>query len=147
MSSKKSFTIDRSFWRRGAGRLDSEGINSPHGRTELRNKNGNACCLGHIAQQCGVTWSALTGVSLPSGLFGASRALLDGVLTDSLFDKLPNPKIVVMAAGINDSSAISDAEREEKLAELFAKSGIALTFHGEYLGGYLASLNEERRSE
>lgn len=135
---RRHFTIDRSFWRRGASRLDLR----PHGYTELHNKLGNACCLGHIAQQCGVTWAELTGTTMPGELSVASRAFLYGVLIDNKLDesdRLPNPDIAAVAASINDSITISDEVREAEITALFAESGITLTFHGEYLGGYLGS--------
>jgi len=80
-------------------------------------------------------------VSLPNNLPSAIRPRLYGVLVDcgELTDT-ENSDLVNEAASINDNAEISDATREEKLTELFAKSGITLTFQGEYLGGFLAEV-------
>jgi len=145
----KNFTVDRSFWHRGGWRLDSDSQRLGHGGAALRNDEGNACCLGHIANQCGLPWSELDGVELPGDLRSTSKPPLYGVLIDFESEELtdtentPNSDLVNEAAGINDNSKISDSEREEKLTELFLKSGIALTFHGEYLGGFLAKFDEQ----
>lgn len=136
---KKNFTIDRSFWVRGGQSREGQTM----GASSLRNEKGNACCLGHIANQCGVPWEAMVNASLPNDLRLAIRPLLYGVLIgygapiDSE-DMLPNSNIANEAARINDNSDISDVTREAALTTLFLKSGITLTFHGDYLGGFLA---------
>lgn len=127
-----TFTIDRTTWRRGGGRLRNTGP------TYMLNFQGNKCCLGHIASQCGFTDKQLRGHNTPTSVVYAAGATPAGFLTQGRQGHvLPTP-LTGEAIGINDDEYMTDADREAKLIELFQRHGYTIKFVGDaYLGGYL----------
>ena len=103
------FTVYRDSWERGSGAFLYE------------NETHCGCCLGHVANDMGVSACDLEGWSgfdmyssvTPSWRKMASRNLGFNWRR---------------ASDINDDPDITDEEREAKLIELFAKHGHELTF-------------------
>lgn len=107
-------TIDRAHWLRG-GKL---------GRSELRNIQGNMCCLGFYAEQAGC--EHLTGVIHPGALCD-----IDQKLVPYLVKGFCNTSWAKVAMRINDTPELSDSEREIILIEHFKSIDTNLIFIGE----------------
>jgi len=82
-------------------------------------------------------------IDYPASLHEESRQLLLGVLIDRDEARTDIWHLVDRAARVNDDEFISDSEREYRLTDMFAVSGIELSFYGEYLGGFLELLQDE----
>lgn len=116
----KTVKINRAKWR-----------NHSHGKgnVKLLNADGYMCCLGFACQQIAkCNKNKLLDVPTPGGLEfvvgkfnkrGNSKRSFNTTLSDA-------------AIQINDSSYLSDEERETKLIELFKEYGYNLVFTGEY---------------
>ena len=117
----KEFTVKRSSWLRGEGSKNSA----------LLRDDGKQCCLGFIAEQCGVDRSRLTR-TYPSRLEFSDQKLLPEcfyeVENDIISDIKDDSQLVRSAASINDDSSIEDVERERNLVKLFLKHDITLKF-------------------
>lgn len=138
-NTKRTFTINRTTWRRGGDRLDHTGP------TFMLSLQGHKCCLGHIASQCGFTDKDLLLHK------GPMSVVLDAGATPAGFLTYRNPCILEGRPGyvlptpltgeairINDAPYMSDAEREAQLIALFQRYGYTIKFVGDaYLGGYL----------
>lgn len=142
------YTIDRSKWRRGFERLDVAEV----GYTELLNEKGNMCCLGMIEEQRGCSRVRLLNAPNPASAHLCDRS--DGGISEpgllwALNERHAEEKYVditqltAAAMRINDDLYISDASREARLIELFAKHDVELVFEGEYLGGELKAILPE----
>lgn len=102
----KSLLIDRRKWYRGRGGWNSR----------LRLRSGKMCCLGFLGVQCGIAPKELEGVPLPSDI------RFRGTWPPMLFQL--QDEIVF----VNDSLAISEAEREQALRINFKQLGYRVKF-------------------
>jgi hypothetical protein len=120
------FVVQRSKWLRGK----EDG-------TVLLDQHGCMCCLGFVAKQCGVTDYNLLDSGLPSSM-GLSEGDEDAqriggvLLTPQRYSSSPgswrDADLVEVAVEINDSTTLTDDEREARLTALFAKHGYTLRF-------------------
>lgn len=105
-------TINRRLWYRGKG--------GEHSKL-LRESDGMMCCLGFLARRCGVTKKAMAGLCEPEQLENVDRGRLPGPTEDDWNDFVRT----------NDSVAITEEQREEKLTALFRDElGIEVRFVG-----------------
>ena len=122
---KKTFTIKRSKWLRG----NRNGEGAP-ARSQLCDGDGHKCCLGHIMNQCGFTYSELIGKGTPATTEMDIHKVLDKA--DKLAYKLNgglHPSMLTSAAiNINDDADMAWNTREAKLRKLFADNGITIKF-------------------
>ena len=112
--------IDRNTWLRGEGSEVSR---------LLRREDSKMCCLGFLAISCNVPEEAIMQDQTPSNVCFEHRLMMP----EFLFDADSSYRTVVSGAcirlmGINDNEDWQDAEREEKLIEIFAENGIQLEF-------------------
>lgn len=82
------------------------------------------CCLGQVSQQCGITDKQVMRKSSPSDLSERARKKLPAWLCAST----TNSKPCFAAMETNDNRAMSDAERETKIAAIFSAHGDELEF-------------------
>jgi hypothetical protein len=114
--------IDRKKWLRGTG----DG--------SLRNRKGEMCCLGFLANTCGIN-QGITGIGMPSDIRNTKIKakknedewlamfdlnIYDGFKADS--------RLASRLAEINDSRITSDAIKEAKIKKEFKKIGVEVTF-------------------
>ena len=138
---KKVFVVDRATWGHGGSRgvyskaWQKEGY--PHEAVSidpmlLEPATKTLCCLGFVANQCGVPKKALLNVGMPEDI-GSHEEKLEGVLISTLETEFPrNNTLAVEAQTINDDDRITNKQREEKLKEVFKKHGFTLRFAGKY---------------
>lgn len=119
------FTIQRSKWVRGTIGGDSK----------LLNSQGNKCCLGFLCSSFGAHDDILknqTGpdkiankLSLPDWLVHWSyQASIEGTQVWHPFSTYATNVLI----SVNDCSLLTEKQREEKLAEVFAVHGVKVTF-------------------
>jgi hypothetical protein len=132
MADVKEFTIDRSRWARGAIRPVA---------TMLQSKeDGSRCCLGFFALACGYTEAEIEDRATPINVVN------NGVTRNNKF-----PQWLVHTDGahsyaaarlmsVNDTAgflgksglpvagAENEAEREKRVAEIFADNGVVVKF-------------------
>lgn len=123
----RQLVIDRSKWRCGENtQYDKEHFLKPivsaHGigKTKLLNKEGFKCCLGFAANQ-------LDGCS--------DEVIADKILPNRVTSIEPcsiTNRLGSTAAKLNDNGLLSFEEREARIAALFAKYDVDVTFIGEY---------------
>jgi hypothetical protein len=129
---KKSFVVDRSRWRSGrygkyaTGKLGVNGLAS----TFLLDENGSMCCLGFVAQQCGVPKKALLEANAPRVLDWVHKATTTPALIQS--DGFTETSLTKTAIGINDNTKIDRKTREKRLKAVFKKHGYSIEFIGHY---------------
>lgn len=93
--------------------------------------NRYQCCMGHLGTACGYGDERLSQLGMPGSLdpinpfFGYNNDVAGAAHVDAAVG------LAFRAAAINDSSAITLAEKEEQLIKLFAENGITLSFVGE----------------
>lgn len=114
-----AFDIDRRFW--------GQGKDSP---SLLLGEEGKMCCLGFYARACGYGEAEIYDKNMPSDL--RTKEQLDWlqdtmrVKTNAYSDTQEN-----YLAQINDGNTKhynSRAKREKRIAEIFAKNGIEVSF-------------------
>src|SRR5262245_41094891 len=98
------FVVTRSKWLRGR-RVGSM----------LRNGKGLQCCLGFVAEQCGISPEDTLMVGMPGGLPSDAA--------EKFYSVVPRGRVTARAAAINDDEWLSDAEREGGLRALFFAHG------------------------
>ncbi len=125
---QRTFTISRATWYRGHTSQGSY-LRIPSGKFE-----GQMCCLGSIALQCGATPDQITAVTSPGMLartladekFPAGlRALIEQRSGDNLKDNTPLARDMMST---NDHPDLSGEQRERTLIAYAAKIGWTLTF-------------------
>jgi hypothetical protein len=125
----KKITVRTKKWLRNTGSPNSSGCST------LRNDSGAMCCLGFMAQQCGVNLAKYDGsVISPEDLFAEDKKLLPkGVLKRDGVDS----KWARDAMSLNDGGYGKDdtpvpkmtlAKRQKALKQHFAKIGLKLNF-------------------
>lgn len=97
--------------------------------SKMLNAQGNMCCLGQIAAQCGVPASQLAGRDGPSDVFRSADGFL---VTQDL--GVMNSQLSRLAMGINDSRQLKQSTRERNLRKLFAEHDVRLRFTGKLYG-------------
>ncbi len=113
------FTVKRSDWLRGG----------PGKSSYLRRiSDGKQCCLGFYTKACGFKDEEIEGVRHP--MQTRRCRWFGGNALGGLFDEL---ELMNTIARINDSTnpkgfPILEAEREERLARLFAEAGVKVNF-------------------
>jgi len=122
------FTVNRDAWDRG--REEGGALLSSYGY----------CCLGFLGLACGLEDNDLKGNSLPEETMHSKLAEDENPWPASLViwrDDRPHDRrewkdthFTNAVVTVNDDCSISDAEREEKLTELFASQGIEVEFVG-----------------
>jgi hypothetical protein len=126
-----TLVIDRQLWQRG----------NKEGATLKSEIDGKQCCLGFEAKVCGFTDEDIIGAALPSSV-PQDQYQRPGIDQDRwaklvIVENLPHipgeintadTDFGVDAAKVNDDETITDAEREQKLIELFAGQDTALSF-------------------
>lgn len=110
----KTVTVKRSNWRRGGSLID---FLVKYGRIRLLNDMGNKCCLGFASQQIG----DLKDGDLLNRTYPSSLGIVVKDLSEIVNGDVENTEFSKEAVKINDSSIITDAEREAKLKELTIK--------------------------
>lgn len=116
----KTFVIDRTRWVRG-GR---------GGDTRMLNFQGNMCCLGQVARQCGFSADQLYDRSTPVDVVVDADTKPSGFLTRATRYGPKGTRLARAAIIINDAWGLSDCEREARLSRLFKAHGYALKFKG-----------------
>lgn len=109
-----NFTVIRSKWYRGKGADDS---------MLLRN-DGTSCCLGFYGTACGIEEDDMINIGYPAN--ADIESWPKWIQPASMAKN--HSKDCELAMEINDDASITDAEREAKLTELFAKHGDVVTF-------------------
>lgn len=120
---KKKVSIYRRNWRTGGDQGDRE---AQFGITRLRNDMDYYCCLGFIVAQTRPDLHILD-IADPEGC----SADIEG-LTCDVAGHWRNTALAWDAIQINDEPAITNAQRERQLLELFQDSPYELEFVGEY---------------
>ena len=107
------FTVDRAKWYRGQGSKTSK----------LLRPDGTRCCIGHVGKQLGIPDEALLG----------RGAVRQGLYIESCWPewmKMGEPLDINRAYMVNDSSSMTDSERELQLQEIFIRNGDEIEFVG-----------------
>lgn len=117
----KTFTIIEKKWARGG----------KNGDPQLRNEQGNKCCLGFLATKCG--FQRLSHAAMPCDLSDAASmngrphpvstvlSRLKGLVRGK--HKAMSTELASKIQTINDKANIDDDERKQRLATLFAQIG------------------------
>lgn len=118
----KQLIIDRKTWLRGEGSDNSK---------LLRVEDGKKCCLGSFATQlAGLTEDQIAGVATPDGIAIGNWGKLLEIGTRTVCGKSePSPRpspVCISLMSQNDRQ--DDPDKEQKLTELFASIGVAVTF-------------------
>jgi len=108
------FTIDRKEWLRGEGVYQSY---------LLRARDGKRCCVGIYLKACGMSDEELSGVT------GANEKPVCDLLPQEA-GWLLNWELLGHLYVDNDERSTSESEREERIAEGFARNGIKVNFIG-----------------
>lgn len=113
-SDVKKFTVERSSWLRGKGMWKSK----------LLNANGEKCCLGFYALECGLKEENILNAGIPKdvAIEGAkwdTFLLTDDGLTSQMSKELMR---------LNDNDFITDEVREWELKKVFENCGVAVSF-------------------
>ena len=116
----KQFTIVRDKWLRGATESPYEDPN-----TVLLNAVGGRCCLGFFLQACGCSDEQLLGHATPNNV-GATHILpIDARWLCAAGSDTQACSLLMEA---NDSSELTEEQREETVTELFKERDIEVLF-------------------
>ena len=120
MTDVKEFTIDRLKWGRGGD--DSRLVNS---------RTGRRCCLGFYGEACGVDPAKLLDVMYPLPAcpgFAKGDPAWPAWLFEQHGPELSRGEHRHALAMVNDSNVLDETERENRIAEEFAKHGVTVRF-------------------
>jgi hypothetical protein len=112
-----TFVIKRSKWLRGE-----------RYSVLLRHDDKKMCCLGQIADQCGVPTIHILDTTTPRKISPIFHDRIDFLIKKSDNFNPLNSELASSAMDINDDLNITDDEREEQLILLFAANGKTLVF-------------------
>ena len=102
---------------------ESEWYRGKHGSKLLR-EDGKKCCIGFVAQQCGIADHAILN---RSAIHMNPGDVLTGVPEWMKYEGwLEND--ISLAYGANDDSLLTDDQRKAKLQAIFARNGDELEF-------------------
>jgi hypothetical protein len=96
------------------------------GTSELRDVEGQKCCLGFVSEALGVSAKETLCVPLPRELPKSSKKFLPAWMKYN-----EEESDVKRAANINDHRDLTWEKKEELLKTLFAKHNIRLVFRGQ----------------
>ncbi len=122
------FTVKRSEWLRGV-----DGIETPD-QSYLRSPfNCKKCCLGFYANACGFNDEQITELGhleelLDPGYGGPVPGQFKDLVHQSPSGYYNGTDLEREIIRTNDTTSLTDEEREAKLKELFAKAGITINF-------------------
>jgi hypothetical protein len=121
--------IDRSKWLRGEGSAKSK---------LLRASDGKMCCLGQFGLACGFTPDDLVDIASPDDSNGLGKTWKDKGNASFLFRNDGGNSLYVNRTDVcctlmekNDDYAsdyYTEAERESRIAAIFAANGVTVTF-------------------
>lgn len=115
----KVCTIDTNKWCRG-------GMN---GRSQLLNNEGNMCCLGFLANQCGISKKYLEGKSYPCNLCQQMIGNIPLLNQKNKYHDWCQTELSMALTEVNDNNMITDIDRKSELTQLFKeKLGVKLVF-------------------
>ena len=109
------FVVSRKTWFRGHGSDESK----------LLRTDGTRCCIGFVAEQCGIPDEIIKNVADVGNVI-----IADEDLNERWADKFPSwmrTMQIVDAYRLNDADS-SEQYRESQLKELFAKHGDSIEF-------------------
>lgn len=123
MSDVIRVVIPRDKWVRG-GRVEEFGY------SELLNKRGNKCCLGHMGTACGRLDDEMRGIGLPSDCLCIPLAGDVVGYPDRLFGNIDEMGRCIedCLTHINDAENVPDDIREAWIAEGFRHVGCEAVF-------------------
>jgi hypothetical protein len=117
------FTVNRSTWLRGEGYEHS---------ALLRQVDGKMCCLGFFCLASGLKPYDIINREAPQRLIDPEqrRSILKSLGEERRQEPMPSDPetILTQLMQMNDSTDLSDAEREEILKELFQSLGHEVIF-------------------
>lgn len=121
------FTVKRSEWYRGNGNaLDSKPV--VHNESQLLREDGKKCCIGFVGLQCGFSEADLLG----HGTITVVREDGPGVWPKWMLREEwvgGHKEYKIQKAYItNDSSDLTDEQREKRLQYIFAENGDEIVF-------------------
>lgn len=105
------FIVSRKKWYRGQGKAGSM----------LRRPDGQMCCLGHCALQCGIPEEKIQNVGAPASLCGLEKSMPDWMSRSGEVNGDG-------AMDINDMENITEREREKRLRAFFKQHGDQIVF-------------------
>lgn len=112
-------TVKRSEWGRGTF----------CGSRLYNNQTKKRCCLGFVANACGLTDEDICDRSTPKSLYnGTGKIILDSLIILNAVNVPFNSKICSDLMGINDDRYLNESNRESKLIKLGKEAGINFTF-------------------
>jgi hypothetical protein len=122
------FIVDRRMWYRGQGEEQSR----------LLTQDGQRCCIGFVASQCGVPDEQLLDTSAihqsigikdfdPKRISFKYREALPVWMSNSDTADFAS-SLLHEAYFVNDKRTISDEDREQRLQAIFAKNGDQIEF-------------------
>ena len=123
----RTLVIDRRKWARGI-------LGGP---SALRNNSGNMCCLGFDAKACGFGPKSLKDAGTPEYILSGGSTLTAKTIVKRIphlveitgcDEQISDISFTIKAIEINDDDDITEAARENKLAELFGEQDIVLEF-------------------
>jgi len=92
------------------------------------------CCLGFVCRDvCKLTEGIIFNAEYPDQVAMRDSTTESALITANLVERMNstyirNTNFTQVAVNINDDSNLTDAEREQKLIELFAANGITVVF-------------------
>lgn len=116
----KEFVIDRECWFRGHGQEKD---------AYLLNEDDDKCCLGFYAMACGHDEMDIRGLQTPEDLSEPWNTFLLKPSDDEI-NSPKNSDICTKLMDINDNPGLNEVEREELIAEKFARLGVIVKFTG-----------------
>lgn len=121
MTPAKKFSIRRKDWLRGGKR-----------NSYLRNGSGKMCCLGFYLRACGVPSSKMVLRPSPASLMERHRDVdvPRWLATLEVGNLASDTSVCNELMSVNDDTRLKGPVREAKVAKLFKKRGIAVTFTG-----------------
>ena len=120
------FRINRKTWARGLNTFNTG---------SLQNSDGTKCCLGFYAKACGVPTAELRACGYLNAI-GFERTMNKKPIPEGLFrfirkrDPGTGKKVEEKAVSINDSTLLTEPEREQMLTKLFKSVGVEVEFYG-----------------
>jgi hypothetical protein len=94
----------------------------------LRSKDGKQCCIGFLCEAFGVPKPDLKDIRGSQKLV-KYRNLPEWLTVDSATDVSIGSDLFI-AYALNDNKRLSEADREQRIAEIFAKHDIQVEFVG-----------------
>jgi hypothetical protein len=110
--------INRAEWLRGEGGSDS---------ALLRERDNKKCCLGFFAKALGATDDDIRDIAEP-GESSTCAPWPAWVLTEDDDGSMVSSDAISALIQINDGQKLLERDREERIAAIFARHGVEVTF-------------------